>query len=151
MAENAETQFGIQRIYVKDISFELPLGAEVFGKAWKPAIQQELATQTSGLPDDRYEVVLTVTLTGKLEEQPAFVVEVQQAGVFLLRGFTDEQRRQIVGTTCPNILFPYAREMIDNLMVRGTLPPLMLPPINFDGLFQQALAQQTAQAEGTAH
>ena len=151
MTEATESQFGIQRVYVKDISFESPMGAEVFGKAWKPAIQQELATQTTAMPDERYEVVLTVTLTGKLEDQPAFVVEVKQAGVFLLRGFSDEQRRQIVGTTCPNILFPYARELIDNLMVRGTLPPLMLPPINFDLLFQQALAQQTAQAEGAAH
>lgn len=150
-AQPVEQQFGLQRLYVKDVSFETPQGPAMFHKAWKPEIQQELATRTVPLEDDLYEVVLTVTLTGKLEEQPAFVVEVQQAGIFLIRGLTADQLRQVTGTTCPNILFPYAREVVDSMMVRGTLPPLMLPPINFDALYQQVLAQQTQQAGGTAH
>jgi preprotein translocase subunit SecB len=147
----AEQQFGLQRLYIKDVSFETPQGPALFHKAWKPEVHQELATRTANLEDDLFEVVLTLTLTGKLEDQPAFVVEVQQAGIFLIKGFTADQVRQVTGTSCPNILFPYAREVVDSLMVRGTLPPLMLPPINFDALYQQVLAQQTEQAGGTAH
>ncbi|MCC7515924.1 MAG: protein-export chaperone SecB [Pseudomonadales bacterium] len=145
MAEPVEQQFGIQRIYVKDASFELPLGATVFGRQWKPAVEQELSTTTTAMHDDHYEVVLTLTITGKLDDQPAFLVEVQQAGVFLMRGLSEEQIRQVAGINCPSILFPYAREAVDGLMVRATLPPLMLPPINFEALFQQALAQQAQQ------
>lgn len=150
-ADQVEQQFGIQRIYIKDVSFESPQGAEVFGKTWKPSVHQEISTTTTGLGDDRYEVVLTITVTGKLDEQPAFLVEVQQAGVFLMKGLNEEQVRQVAGANCPTILFPYAREVIDSLMARGTLPPLMLPPINFDALYQQALAQQDEQASTTAH
>jgi preprotein translocase subunit SecB len=142
-----EQQFGIQRVYVKDVSFELPQGAAVFGKQWSPVVEQEISTATTGMNDDRYEVVLTLTITGKLDEQVAFLVEVQQAGVFLIKGFQEEQVRQIVGTNCPTILFPYAREIIDSLLVRGTLPPLMLPPVNFDALFQQAMAQHAAEQQ----
>ena len=157
MTEQAETgqattdqaevqQFGLQRIYVKDLSFEVPLGAALFTKVWKPAIQQEIATRGTALDSDRHEVVLTLTLTGKIDEQIAFVVEVQQAGIFLIKGLNEEQMRHVVGATCPGILFPYAREVIDGLMVRGTLPPIMLPHMSFDSLYQQALAQQAAQA-----
>lgn len=146
MSDQPEQQFGIQRIYVKDISFESPQGVALFGKPWKPAVQQELATTTTAVNDDHYEVVLTVTVTGKLEEQVAFVVEVKQAGLFLLKGLNEDQMRQVMGINCPSILFPYARQVIDTLMVQGTLPALMLPPINFEALFQQAVAQQ-----GTAH
>jgi preprotein translocase subunit SecB len=151
MSEPVEQQFGLQRIYVKDVSFESPQGAAIFSKTWKPSVHQEIATSSSALGEDRYEVVLTITITGKIEEQPAFVVEVQQAGIFLIKGLSDEQIRQVMGATCPNILFPYAREAADSLMVRGTLPPLLLPPINFDAMYQQALAQKTQQAGGTAH
>ena len=151
VSEQPEQQFGIQRIYIKDVSFESPQGAAIFGKAWKPAVQQELSTTTTGMGDDRYEVVLTITVTGKLDDQPAFLVEVQQAGIFLMKGLSEEQVRQVAGANCPTILFPYAREVIDSLMARGTLPPLMLPPINFDALFQQVLEQQGSEAGVTAH
>jgi preprotein translocase subunit SecB len=146
-----EQQFGIQRIYIKDVSFESPQGAAVFGKTWKPAVQQEISTTTTAMNDDRYEVVLTITITGKLDDQPAFLVEVQQAGVFLMKGLNEEQVRQVAGANCPTILFPYAREVIDSLLARGTLPPLMLPPINFDALYQQALTQQEEEVGATAH
>jgi preprotein translocase subunit SecB len=146
-----EQQFGIQRIYIKDVSFESPQGAAVFGKTWKPAVQQEISSTTTAMNDDRYEVVLTITITGKLDDQVAFLVEVQQAGIFLMKGLNEEQVRQVAGANCPTILFPYAREVIDSLLSRGTLPALMLPPINFDALFQQAQAQQDAPAGATAH
>lgn len=151
MSEQTEQQFGIQRIYIKDVSFESPQGAAVFGKTWKPAIQQEISTTTTAMNDDRYEVVLTITITGKLDDQPAFLVEVQQAGIFLMKGLSEEQVRQVAGANCPTILFPYAREVIDSLLSRGTLPSLMLPPINFDALFQQALAQQDSPVGAMAH
>lgn len=151
MAEKQEQQFGIQRIFIKDVSFESPQGVELFGRNWKPAVQQEIGTVTTAMSDDRYEVALTITVTGKIEEQPAFLVEVKQAGVFLIKGFGNEQLQHVLGAVCPNILFPYAREVIDNLMTRGTLPALMLPPINFDALFQQALAQRSSEAGATAH
>jgi preprotein translocase subunit SecB len=145
-AQNEQQQFGLQRIFVKDVSFEMPQGANLFAQVWQPAVHQEIATRATPLDEDRHEVVLVLTVTGKINEQVAFVVEVQQAGIFLIKGLTDEHLRQVVGATCPTILFPYARETIDSMMVRGTLPPLMLPPINFDVLYQQALAQQEAQA-----
>ncbi len=148
-----EPQFGLQRIYIKDVSFESPQGAMVFNQEWSPSVHQEIATNASALGDDRFEVVLTLTVSGKIKEQPAFVVEVQQAGIFLITGMNDELQRQVVGAACPNILFPYAREVIDSLMVRGTLPPLMLPPINFDALYQDALThkQQMQAANEPAH
>ena len=134
--QKQEQQFGIQRIFVKDISFESPQGAAVFGKPWRPAIQQEISTATTTLNDDHYEVVLTLTLTGKLEEQPAFVVEVQQAGIFLMKGFSEEQLRHLGAVNCPAVLFPYARQVVDQMLLLGTLPPLILPPLNFEAMFQ---------------
>ncbi|HQQ74935.1 MAG TPA: protein-export chaperone SecB [Pseudomonadales bacterium] len=151
MTDQVEQVFAIQRIFVKDISFEAPLGVELFSKPWKPAVNQEIGTTTVPLADDRYEVTLTVTVTGKLDEQTAFVVEVKQAGLFLIKGLNDEQLKQVLGANCPGILFPYVRELVDNLMVRGSMPPLMLPPISFDALYQQVLAQQAQQAGSTAH
>ena len=145
-ASAATPQFAIQRLYVKDTSFELPLGAVLFNRPWQPQVQQELSTRATPLDNDLHEVVLMVTITGKFDDQPGFIVEVQQAGIFLIKGFAPDQLRHAVGAHCPSVLFPYAREAIDNLMVRGSLPPLMLPPINFDALYQQAMAQQTAQA-----
>ena len=143
MTEQAEQQqFGIQRIFVRDISFESPQGAAIFGKQWKPSIQQELATSTTAVGENQYEVVLTITLTAKQEEQTAFLVEVQQAGVFLLKGFTEDQLRHITAVNCATVLFPYARQVIDMLLMQGTLPPLLLPPVNFDALYQQAMAQR---------
>ena len=145
MEESDAQQFGLQRIYTKDVSFEMPQGAALFTQVWKPAIQQEIATGGTSLGDDRHEVVLTLTLTGKIDDKPAFLVEVQQAGIFLIKGLNAEQMRQVIGATCPGILFPYAREAIDSLMTRGTLPPIMLPHISFDSLYQQALVQQASQ------
>lgn len=143
--QSTSPQFAVHRMFVKDMSFELPLGAAVFTRPWQPQVQQELSTRATPLENDLHEVVLMVTITGKFDDQPAFVVEVQQAGIFLLKGFAADQLRQLVGAHCPNLLFPYAREAVDNMMVRASLPPLMLPPINFDALYQQAIAQQAAQ------
>lgn len=137
-----EQQFALQRIYVKDVSLESPQGVDVFTQQWQPQLHQELSTTTQKLEDNLYEVTLTVTVTGKQEDKALFVVEVKQAGIFALQGFADDQLRQIMGIHCPNILFPYARAMIDHLMVAATLPPLMMPAVNFEALFNQVAAQQ---------
>lgn len=146
--EQPQQQFVMQRIYAKDLSFESPSSPDIFKKQWQPKVNVELNTKSDKIDDQgNYEVVLTITITSKVEEETAFLVEVHQAGIFLIKGFEGEDLRRIMGTAAPNILFPYARENIDALCVKGGMPPVMLAPVNFDALFQQALAQAKAQAE----
>jgi preprotein translocase subunit SecB len=146
-AAQGQQQFALQRIYTKDLSFESPATPGVFRQQWQPKMNVDLNTRSDTIDDEgNYEVVLTVTITAKLDEATAFLVEVQQAGIFLIRGFEGEELQRIVGTAAPNILFPYARECIDALIVRGGFPPVMLAPVNFDMLYQQAVAQRAAQA-----
>ncbi|MFA0812886.1 protein-export chaperone SecB [Microbulbifer epialgicus] len=147
-AEAPQVQFAMQRIYLKDLSFETPMGVEVFKKEWKPQVNQELNTKTAKVDEDLYEVALTLTITVKLENDTAFLVEVKQAGLFGIKGLEGQQLAQALNTACPQILFPYAREVIDNAVVKGSFPALMLPPVNFDALFAQALNQAQKQAEG---
>lgn len=144
-----QQQFAMQRIYTKDISLESPATPAVFKKQWQPQVNVDLGTKSEKIDDaGNYDVVLTITITAKIEGETAFLIEVQQAGIFLITGFSDEDLRRIVGTTAPNILFPYARECIDTLCVRGGFPPIMLAPINFDAMYQQALAQSQAAPAG---
>ncbi len=140
-------QFSVKRIYLKDLSFETPQGTETFNKQWKPQVSQDVSTKTSKLDADHYEVVLTVTVTVKDGESTIYLAEVQQAGIFLVGGVEGVQLAHLLNSLCPNILFPYAREVIDNVATKGSFPALMLPPLNFDALFQQALAQAKAKAE----
>ncbi|MBN8429854.1 MULTISPECIES: protein-export chaperone SecB [Microbulbifer] len=142
-----QVQFAMQRIYLKDLSFETPMGAEVFKKQWKPEVNQELNTKTAKIDEDLYEVALTLTITVKIENETAFLVEVQQAGLFGIKGLEGQQLAQALNTACPNILFPYAREVVDNVVTKGSFPALMLPPINFDALFAAAMQQAQQQAE----
>lgn len=134
--------FSVQRIYIKDLSFEAPLGAKVFTEKQQPAINQELNTHIKKIQDDHYEVTLTVIITAKIEEQTVFLVEVHQAGLFFISGVTGTQLPQVLNTTCPNILLPYAREVIDSTLVKGTFPPIMLSPINFEALYAQVIEKQ---------
>jgi preprotein translocase subunit SecB len=142
-AQPGQPQFQLQRIYVKDLSFEAPLGHVVFQKQWQPKIQLDLNTANNKIDDKNYEVVLTLTITAKQEEDTAFLVEVQQAGIFGCEGFDSQQLHQVLNMMCPNILFPYARETIDSLVMKGSFPPLMIAPVNFEALYQQSLAGQT--------
>ena len=145
--EPPQQQFVMQRIYAKDLSFESPSTPEVFKKQWQPKVNVELNTKSDKIDDQgNFEVVLTVTITAKVEDETAFLVEVQQAGIFSIQGFEGEDLRRILGTAAPNILFPYARENIDSVCVKGGFPPVMLAPVNFDALYQQAVAQ--SQNEG---
>ena len=142
----AQQQFVTQRIYTKDVSFESPMTPNVFRQEWKPAVNVDLNTKSSRVDEEgNHEVVLTLTITAKLEEQAAFLVEVQQAGIFFVAGIEDDALRQLLSTVAPTILFPYAREAVDNLVVKGGFPALMIAPVNFDALFRQAVAQQAAE------
>lgn len=132
-----EPQFMIQRLYVKDISLEVPDSPAVFLKEWKPELNLDLGTKANDLGEGAQEVVLTVTVTVKLEDKVAFLIEVQQAGIFTISNFPEDQIKPLLGSYCPNVLYPYAREAITDLVVKAGFPQLYLSPVNFDALFQQ--------------
>ncbi|TDJ33123.1 MAG: protein-export chaperone SecB [Gammaproteobacteria bacterium] len=139
-------QIRLERLYLKDASFESPSTPEVFGEEWKPEVQVDINTRSNSQPDNRHEVLLTLTLRAKLAGgKTAFIVEIQQAGIFLVEGVEAEVRQRLLATTCPNTLFPYIRENVDSLIVKGGFPAMHLAPVNFDGLYTEALRQQ---AEG---
>ena len=144
-AEKEQAQFSIQRIYVKDVSFESPQGVAAFQKQWKPKVSQDMNSRTNKIDDDLYEVVLRVTITMTDGEDTIYLAEVEQAGLFTIKGFTEQQMPQVINTTCPSILFPYLRETIDNIITKGGFPALMLPPINFDALCASAVQQAAAE------
>lgn len=147
--QNQGGQFGLERLFVKDLSFEVP-SSKVFLGEWKPEMDVQLNTETVRLDETHYEVAVTVTVTAKNAGATAFVAEVKQAGIFLIAGVPDEQLTQLVGAYCPNILFPYVREAISDLVNRGSFPQLLLAPVNFDALFAQAQQQRAQQAaQGT--
>ncbi len=148
----AGPQFSVQRIYLKDASFEAPATPVIFTKQWKPEINLDLNTRTKNLGENHYEVVLTLTVTAKVEEETAFLVEVQQAGIFLIAGLGEAELGHTLGAFCPNILFPYARESVDSLAIKGSFPALMLAPVNFEALYAQRMQQQAAEkSEAQAH
>ena len=130
-------QLAIKKIYLKDCSFEAPNAPGIFGGEWTPEINLNLTTSNASLGDDGIEVVLSITAEAKIKDQNAFLAEVQQAGVFLMTGFGEEERRRILGAYCPSLLFPYAREAISDLVGKGGFPHLVLQPMNFDGLYDQ--------------
>lgn len=149
--EAPQQQFAVQRIFIKDMSFEAPMGAEVFAQQWKPQMHVELNTSAGKGPEELHEVVLSITVTAKLEEKVAMLIEVQQAGLFAVKGIEGEQLKQVLAIMCPNLLFPYARETIDNLAVKGGFPAVGLQPVNFEALFMQAKQNAEQQAAEAAH
>ncbi|HBI22240.1 MAG TPA: protein-export chaperone SecB [Legionella sp.] len=148
----SEAQFMIQRIYIKNLSFETTSTPAIFQQKWEPELSLDLNTQNVELDEGVYEVSLTVTATVKNQSTTAFLVEVQQAGIFTIQGPQPEQLDHLLGSFCPNILFPYAREAITAEVIRGSFPQLVLAPINFDALYaqQQEEKQRTAEAAATA-
>jgi preprotein translocase subunit SecB len=143
-----EKQFSLQKIYTKDISFETPNTPAVFTAKWEPAVDFSLATNVAQLESALYEVTLKITITVKCGDVTAYLVEVNQAGIFSLAGFADQEMGPMMGSFCPNILFPYAREVISDLVTKGGFPPLLLAPVNFDAFYAQHV-QQLQQAPGT--
>ena len=151
--ESNDTQFMIQRLYVKNLSFETSNTPAVFQQKWEPELNIDLNTKHTLLENNVHEVILTVTATVKNNQTTAFLVEVQQAGIFTIQGPNDDQLDHLLNSFCPSLLFPYAREDITSEVVRGSFPQLVLAPINFDALYMQQLQdrQQKDKATQTEH
>ncbi|CAJ0992636.1 protein-export chaperone SecB [Pantoea sp. Nvir] len=145
--DTSKMHFQIQRIYTKDVSFEVPNVPQIFQQEWEPEVKLDLETTSSQLNDEVFEVVLRVTVIASVGEKIAFLCEVQQAGIFTISGIEVTQRAHCLGAYCPNILFPYVRECINNLVSRGTFPQLNLAPVNFDALFLNCLHKQDEKAK----
>lgn len=138
-----QQEFGLQKFYLKDVSLEAPRSPKVFTSDWKPDTNVQLNSQARALDEQGlYEVELTLTVTTRSQEETAYLVEVKQAGVFLVRGFPDEQLNHLLSAYCPNTLFPFAREVIADLVVKAGFPQLLLAPVNFDMLYAQQMQQR---------
>lgn len=145
-AENQ--QFLLQQLYVKDMSFEAPnTPAMLMNPAGEPDVQLNLKNSHKLLDEHRHEVVLHLSVHARINDQSMFLVELDQAGVFYLEGFDTEETRRLLGVFCPNTLFPYAREAISSMVAKGGFPPLVLQPINFDALYEQAAQRQQQQIQ----
>lgn len=138
----ASPQFEIQRIFVKDLSFEAPNTPHTFTEEWKPEVNLNLETKSNKIQDNLHEVIISVTATVSTGKKTAFLIEVHQAGVFMINGFPNDQLHQMLGSFCPQILFPYAREVVSDTVVRGGFPQLILAPVNFDALYAQHQEKQ---------
>ena len=147
--QQTDRQFAIQRIYTKDISFESPNAPQVFISEWEPKINVDLSTEIQALSQDTIQVVLTVNVVAKHEDKTAFLVEVQQAGIFLAKGFSEEELGPLMGIGAPNALYPYAREVVSDLITRGSFPQFTLQPVNFEQMYAQQMASQKKSAEKT--
>ena len=135
--ETNQGQFAIQKVYVKDLSFETPHSPGIFQEKWEPEVNMDLANGATPLDGPYYEVVLSVTVTVSISNKTVYLVEVQQAGIFYINGFSDESVEHMLATVCPNILFPFAREVVSDLVTRGGFPQLLLAPVNFEVLYQE--------------
>ena len=147
-------QFAIQKIYLKDVSFESPNSPQAFTDGeWKPQINVQINSSHQAIADDTYEVLLNITVTAKHNENTAFLVEVKQAGIFTLSGFPEENLGGMLGAYCPETLFPYAREAVSEFISKGGFPQLLLAPVNFNALYSQQMQQQSeAQSDqGATH
>jgi preprotein translocase subunit SecB len=148
--KEADAQFSIQKVYVKDVSFETPNSPEVFKMEWKPVVNMHMTNEATPLGENLFDVVLSITLTVKLEDKVAYLVEINQAGIFLINNIPEDVIDRMLATVCANILFPFAREAVSDLVNRGGFPQLLLSPVNFDALYAQQ--QQADQPEsGSTH
>ena len=147
-----QRQFLVQRIYTKDISFEAPNSPTIFQENWSPEINVGLGHEVKDLGNGNFEVVLRVNVEAKHKENTVFLVEVQQAGLFMVQGFSDEEKGPLFGIGAPNVLFPYARETVSDLVTRGSFPQFLLQPVNFEAVYaqQRQQAQQAAADKETA-
>ena len=138
-------QLVVQKVYVKDASLEVPTAPQVFTRQWQPQLDVQVTSGLASMNAEQHEVLLTLTVTAKLEQDVAFLVEVQLAGIFLLRGFTDEnERKRVLGAECLSILFPFAREAVADLVQRGGFPQLLLQPVDFGALYDEHLRKSGA-------
>ena len=145
----SQPQLVMQKIYVKDVSFEAPNAPQIFqdigeNDQVQPQVQLNLGQRATDLGNSLYEVVLSLTLTCTIGERTAYLAEVHQAGVFGIAGFNEQDHAGIIGSYCPNLLFPYARQVISSLVLEGGFPPFLLQPINFDALYAEQRRRQSA-------
>ncbi|MTI63033.1 protein-export chaperone SecB [Methylophaga sp.] len=152
--EEQKPRFVIQKVYTKDVSFESPNSPDIFRDEWRPKLDLQLGNDYKRIDDDNHEVILTVMVTAKVDDKVAFLVEVKQAGIFTLTGYSNEEMGPLLGSYCPNTLFPFVREVVSDLVTKGGFPQLVLAPVNFDAMYlhnkeraQQAAKQ--AQSEAT--
>ena len=145
-AEAVPAQMRVERMYLKDVSFESPGAPSIFSEQFRPEFKVDIQTTVNSLGDDRHEVVLSATVSASRQgERTAYLIEVQQAGIFIIEGVKGQAQHQILGIACPNMLFPYAREALDNLIVKGGFPALQLAPVNFEAIYAQAMQQHNNQ------
>jgi preprotein translocase subunit SecB len=147
MSDAPQPTFGIEKVYVKDVSLEVPAGPQAFMQQEQPQLEVQITQQSQRVNDVLHEVTLVVTVTAKSAEKTLFLVEASQAGVFQIRNVSDSDLPQLLGIVCPNVLFPYARETISDLITRAGFPPVLLAPVNFEAIYQQR-AEASARADG---
>lgn len=146
-AEANGPNFTVEKIYVKDVSYEAPGVPQVFGDNGQPSLEMNLNQRVQRVAENLFEVELGITLTCKMVEKTVYLVEVRQAGLFGLAGFDDQTLDAMLGVHCPNILYPYARQTVSDMIVAGGFPPFLLQPINFEALYAEGLRQRAAQQD----
>lgn len=149
MEENQTPVFGIEKIYVKDLSVEVPNAPEIFLEQGAPQVEIQLNTQGRALGDGVFDVVLTVTVTAKIEDKTVFLVEVGQGGVFRILNVPEAQMEPLIAVACPNVLFPYVRELVSDAVTRAGFSPIVLQPVDFEAMYMARLQQE--QAAPSAH
>lgn len=142
MEQNAQPVFAIEKLYIKDLSVEVPNAPEIYLEREAPQVSVQLNTNGRGVGEGVFEVVLTVTVTAKVGEKTMFLVEIGQAGIFRIQNLSEEQMEPIIAVACPNILFPYAREAVSDAVTRAGFQPIVLQPVNFEGMYLQRLQEQ---------
>lgn len=148
MSEQETPVFQIEKLYIKDLSVEVPNAPQIYLEREAPNVGVQLQTTAQGIGDDVFEVTLTVTVTAKLEEKTVFLVEVGQGGIFRVENVPSENLEPLLSIACPNILFPYAREVVSDAVVRAGFAPVVLQPVNFEALFMARMEQEQAAAGG---
>jgi preprotein translocase subunit SecB len=143
-AQNNQPAFSIEKVYVKDLSLEIPNAPQVFLEREAPQVDIQLHHNSTGVEDGVFQTTLTVTVTAKVKDKTMFLVEVAQAGIFVARNIPPQELEAVLGIACPNILFPYVREVISDIVVRAGFPPVVLAPVNFEAIYQ---AQHEAQPQ----
>ncbi len=141
--QQAGPQFGVQKTFLKDLSFEMPMGVKIFTQqGFQPKVKLDVNTSGQAIAENTHEIILRLTITSSTDDGTAYLIEVQQAAIFSIAGFPEDQLKHVLGAVCPNYLFPYAREVVDSTIVRAGFPPLNLAPIDFDAMYRQSQAAQ---------
>jgi preprotein translocase subunit SecB len=148
--ENASAQFLIQKLYTKDVSFEVPNAPQIFQDAGQADVKMSLSQRVEELGENQFETVLTVTITATVGDKTAYLAEVAQAGIFTIAGFNEQARHAVINTMCPSTLFPYARQALTSLVADGGFPPLPLQPVNFEQLYAHRIQQLREEQQGAA-